>query len=137
LLLAAGADPDIATEDGVTALHIACESYNLVLADALLAHGASVNAVTETGISSLRIAAVFGSKDLVERLLCCKGVDVNHADQEGTTALTAVLCVDKFKKEHFKISVLLLAHGASLDLQWRGFLSQFRQRSVDIGMVSQ
>ncbi|EOD60591.1 ankyrin repeat domain-containing protein [Amycolatopsis vancoresmycina] len=80
------ADPVAA--NGTTPFFAAAVHGHLEAASVLLRAGADPNAVNrDTGWTALTTAVVAGRDDLVRGLLAFDGVDVNHADAEGATAL--------------------------------------------------
>lgn len=87
LLLEAGAKVDAADHDGRTPLIVACFSGRPEVVKLLLAHGADPNRVIALGMTPL-ISSLFGAPDrrVIEMLLKA-GVDVNHRDAAGKTAL--------------------------------------------------
>ncbi len=96
-LLELGADPNLATKSGATALIIAAELCDLELTKALLAHGANVNFRSDNGNTPLT-SAVSGGYDpetrkmkadapAVVRALLAHGADVNATDSDGKTPL--------------------------------------------------
>jgi ankyrin repeat protein len=95
LLLAHGADPNIATFEGTTALMAAsgvnwtvAQTYTespQALIDAIelcLEHGADVNAVNSMGVTAMIGAANRGSNDII-RLLHAKGARLDVVDKQG------------------------------------------------------
>ena len=99
LLLAHGADPNVATFAGTTALMAAAgvnwtvaQTYTespQALIDAImicLEHGADVNAVNSMGVTALIGAANRGSNDII-RLLHSKGARLDVVDNEGRSPL--------------------------------------------------
>ena len=95
LLLAHGADPNIATFEGTTALMAAAgvnwtvaQTYTespQALLDAIqicLDHGADVNAVNSMGVTAMIGAANRGSNDII-RFLHSKGARLDVVDKEG------------------------------------------------------
>jgi ankyrin repeat protein len=99
LLLEHGADPNIATFEGTTALMAAsgvnwtvAQTYTespQALIDAInicLEHGADVNAVNSMGVTAMMGAANRGSNDII-RLLHAKGARLDAVDKEGRSPL--------------------------------------------------
>jgi ankyrin repeat protein len=99
LLLEHGADPNIATFEGTTALMAAAgvnwtvaQTYTespQALIDAInicLEHGADVNAVNSMGVTAIIGAANRGSNDII-RLLHAKGARLDIADKQGRSPL--------------------------------------------------
>src|SRR5207302_2569010 len=87
-LLAAGADVNIHTEAGYTALHAAAIERNAQIIQALISAGADVNSRTKNNITPL-ICSVGSpySDPKIALALIRAGADVNVADVEGETAL--------------------------------------------------
>ena len=92
LLLAAGADPDAADEDGDTALHFVAKSGREEVVGALAEGGADLDKANDNGATTLMYAASSGHSGAVRRLLEL-GADhtaVGTGDvYEGKTALRA------------------------------------------------
>jgi uncharacterized protein len=99
LLLAHGADPNIATFEGTTALMAAsgvnwtvAQTYTespQALIDAIeicLEHGADVNAVNSMGVTAMIGAANRGSNDII-RLLHAKGARLDVVDKQGRSPI--------------------------------------------------
>ena len=120
VLLAAGADPNIANKWGLTPLMIAkCA----VVAEALLAAGAAVNAVTladgggaRQGKTALMKAVGDGHLPVV-RVLLAHGADLEMRDAEGRNAL-----IFSAINTHEGISQELLAAGATVGLVGSGLI---------------
>ena len=87
LLLARGADANLAGRDGDTALMDANTPAKIKL---LVAHGAQLNARDEEGRTALMHAIDRGEVDVVEALLQA-GADASIADAKGATALMRAL----------------------------------------------
>ncbi|MEL6959939.1 MAG: ankyrin repeat domain-containing protein [Pseudomonadota bacterium] len=97
MLLEGGADPNegsdawtqgTGVEGGVPVLHQAARRMNTArVLDALLDHGADVNAVWK-GLSAYAFAAVFGNRDLAERLVA-RGADQTLTRDEALLAQAA------------------------------------------------
>ena len=99
LLLAHGADPNIATDAGTTPLMVAAgvnwavaETFDLgneaLLEAVKLAHslGNDVNAVNSMGIAAIHGAANRGANDVIE-YLAANGARLDIADAQGRTPL--------------------------------------------------
>ena len=88
LLLAHGAQVNVANRSGQTALTIAIEEKNPLLVSKLLVAGADPNAVDKSqgNASALILAAKIRRVDIAEMLLK-KGADVRLKDQFGKSAL--------------------------------------------------
>jgi ankyrin repeat protein len=100
LLLAHGADPEIPTAAGVTALMAAAgvgwvprqtytESKESLLAavELCVEKGANINAATSKGYTALHGAAYRGSDEIVQFLMQ-KGAKLDAKDSEGRTPMT-------------------------------------------------
>jgi len=106
---------------GLTYLQLAvCVGQGRIL-DALLAAGADINAADGLGgMTPLHIACMGNDRGMIERLLDCKGVDVNAVDKKRRTSLHTLLeygagrvAVDA--DANVELCRLLLSRGASLD----------------------
>lgn len=85
-LLASGADPNAADDQGFTPLHFAAQGYHVEAAKLLLDAGADVDSVNKFGNTPLW-TAVFncnGSGDLID-LLLGRGADPDRPNQAGDT----------------------------------------------------
>lgn len=87
-LIAAGADVNRSSKNGVSPLHWAC-SLKTSLADALIAAGANVNAISDDGKTPLHYAAS-GQLETVRLLLKAKA-DPNVRDKKGWSPLAIAL----------------------------------------------
>lgn len=102
-LLSRGADVNLSSTDGDTALHGACEAHNLPLIQLLLAHGANIHAINGRDETPAHCVLVNRSRsrnpgDVVPILRCLinAGVDVDALDLKGATILhlAAANCSD-------------------------------------------
>jgi len=90
VLIQAGAPldtTDVTTQ--ATPLHLAALYGREAIARLLIQKGANVNATMKFGITPLLVAAQFSQAPIIQLLLEQKDqkVDINHADQDGFTAL--------------------------------------------------
>jgi len=89
LLTHSNIDPNLLSQDGLTALSLAAIEGSEGVVRLLLAWGPiDLNSTdTATGRRALGHAAFHGHKGVVELLLACKGTEPNHVDVNGQTAL--------------------------------------------------
>jgi ankyrin repeat protein len=87
MLLEAGADPNVANDEMVTALFLAAAGDRVESAIALIKAGANVNAVLASGVTPLMTAAGESSARFVEVLLGA-GAVVGTVDKQLRSALT-------------------------------------------------
>ena len=108
VLLTQGADPDIKSNNGTTALiRAAEESNNMPIIRALLDKGADVNARNDKGETAL-IKAVY--RDDVAQLLLERGADANAKDNNGVTVLMWAI-----RAHHVELVHALLERGANVN----------------------
>ena len=81
-----GADPDVASTEGIRAVHIAAFLDDEELAEQAIRHGADVNARDSDGFTPLHFCGMVGSPG-VARLLVAKGADKNAKDKDAKTPL--------------------------------------------------
>jgi ankyrin repeat protein len=93
VLLKAGADVNLASWDGDTALHVAAGHERPALISLLLKAGADPQAENSKGVTPLAMAANFGCEKSVARLLD-EGVDPDFKSKDGKTAL--LMCSEGF-----------------------------------------
>ncbi|SCV00010.1 LAMI_0G02278g1_1 [Lachancea mirantina] len=79
-------DPNVKTNQGVTALHLACSKQHLDIAEVLIEHGASTRCKDSRQQLPLHRAASVGSLPLT-KLLCDNNSPVNSKDIQGWTPL--------------------------------------------------
>ncbi|CAL8069547.1 unnamed protein product [Orchesella dallaii] len=82
LLLESGVNPDVANEDGLTALHQCCIDDNEEMMKILLDYGANVNAEDSEKWTPLHAAATCGHLHLVQYLIV-KGANLLAVNAEG------------------------------------------------------
>ncbi|WP_258100958.1 ankyrin repeat domain-containing protein [Marinoscillum pacificum] len=85
-LIQAGYDPNATQENGKTLLHLAAESDNLNLVEAVVSSGTAINKVDEDGTTPLQIAAMKATDDQVLKFLVEKGADKSVETGFGETA---------------------------------------------------
>jgi hypothetical protein len=85
-LIQAGADVDMAANDGATALIIASQEGFGAIAEALLQVGADIDIAAENGATALMVASEQGQAAIVE-VLMQSGADVDKVANDGATAL--------------------------------------------------
>ena len=110
LLLQHGADVDVLSFHGETALYYAscCGYYDIVLT--LLEHGAKPDAPSANGRTPLMSSSTVSRLPTVE-LLIAKGADVNAKDRYGRTPLVFAAKVNRFD-----IVRMFLTHGADVNI---------------------
>jgi len=110
LLLSAGADVNLATDDyDISPLSLACANGNPAVVESLLAAGAAPNRAKQTGETPLMRCASAGTVEAVKALLRA-GADVNAKENErGQTALMWAAA-----EQRPAVVTELVAHGADL-----------------------
>jgi ankyrin repeat protein len=128
LLLANGADVNLATHHEVTPLQHACRIGNPEIVKLLLKAGADVNhpGYEKFDGSPLTTAAAYGYKEIVSILLEA-GADPNMTDQKGQTALVAAA-----KNNNIEIVRVLLKAGADPSIKDKKGRSVYDLSSDDI-----
>lgn len=140
LLLAAKPDLETRSEDGKTALHLACEKGDAEIVGRLLDAGGRPNAQDKDGETPLMMAAAHGDLPVVKRLVSA-GAKVETRSSSGGTALE--------EADGEAITLYLLAKGAkavtdrdgisALTLAlWRGeesLLRPLRRAGAKIGLI--
>ncbi|ELP85015.1 ankyrin repeat-containing protein, putative [Entamoeba invadens IP1] len=86
-LIDKGADQCVIDKDGNTLVHVAVKGRQGDMFGLLANLGMDVNCVNEDGVTPLIYAIQLGFDDVVTELLRIKGIDVNHRDHSGRTAL--------------------------------------------------
>lgn len=116
LLLTAGANPNVASDDGVTPLMIAAaqptEKGREILRS-LLAAGADTNAIDEDGDSALGYAVGYPQESILSALLAA-GANAGHPNKKGETPLMLAL-----EDGQLAVARVLLESGADLSLRAR------------------
>ena len=103
-LLAAGADPNVRGQIGLTPLISAALGGRADIAKLLVDKGADVNAKSDNGMTALMVAAAEGHKE-VAQLLLEKGADPNILDPSGLTAFKMAAL-----RQHKEVAALLRPH---------------------------
>jgi len=125
--LAAGADPNLSTDNHETPLSFHASWGNLEVVNRLLDHGADPNYIDpEINFSILDYAASHGNRNIVEALLSA-GADL-HRSCDGWSALTIAL-----KGGHFAVAELLVSRGAQLSERDREELTSLAARVLKLG----
>jgi ankyrin repeat protein len=119
LLLAKGADPTLADQDGATPLHYLALSWNPEkmekIIDLLLEAGADINARDRTGRTPLMMTAHNNrDQEKASAMLLAKGTDPNLTDNQGNTFLHQ-LVAGSSRKDPAQTIALLTKRGAILD----------------------
>lgn len=109
ILLEAGADANLADEDGVTPLTVAAQNGHFEVVKILLKAGADVNLASKHGVSPLLLAAQNGHTDIVKILLEAHAhVDSIFKTYGSTPLLQAI------RFGHTAILKMLLQRGADI-----------------------
>ncbi|MDG2220902.1 MAG: ankyrin repeat domain-containing protein [Rubripirellula sp.] len=85
-LLRAGADPNVADQDGLTPLMFAISDFEKVRM--LIRHGAKVDAETKLGRRAILMAAAHAGNTKVVLALMRAGADLHYADRRDWTAIS-------------------------------------------------
>ena len=109
-LLGAGADPNIARDDGTSPLLLACEKGHAEVARKLLAAGANPKIARDDGFTPLTIACQNGHSQAVDMLLDA-GADVTTTTQKILWTCLHYAAWDNYPA----LADVLLAHGAPVD----------------------
>ncbi|GAV52650.1 hypothetical protein ZYGR_0AG06410 [Zygosaccharomyces rouxii] len=104
-------DLNLATNQGITALHLAVSKKHTRICEFLLNNGASVRVKDKRSQLPLHRAAAIGSMGMVD-MLCRAGSPLNRNDNEGWTPLFHALA-----EGNGDVAVLLVKHGADPDLE--------------------
>ena len=113
LLIAKGADVEVADLLSATPLHRAASWGHKEIAELLITKGANVNAEDKWGNTPLHLAAYKGHKENV-KLLIAKGADVNAKNEDGETPLD-----DAVRYKQTEIAALLRKHGGKTSEELR------------------
>jgi ankyrin repeat protein len=114
LLVARGANVNLATDLGVTALSLACTNGSVAMVDLLLRAGANANAARSTGETPLMTCARTGRTAAVAALLA-RGAEVNARQARGQTALMWAIA-----ERHVEIVQTLIGRGADVNARSAG-----------------
>jgi len=122
LLLARGADPQLAANSGATPLSAAVSMRHVDIVDRLIASGASLEQKLPGELTVLMVACALGLPDLAARLLAA-GADVHASDSQGRMALHCAAMFGFTARERARLVALLdtlLLAGAEADLSAAG-----------------
>ncbi len=130
VLLDRGADVNVATENGKTALMSAAKLGHRSLMEALLRGGADINAVNHNGGTALMYAALGGDLEAV-RYLLKRGAKLDAASMTGWSALTVAAA-----KGHADIVGFLLGRGSDVNVTdiygWTPLMRAVEQRKMAV-----
>ena len=110
VLIDAGANIEAKDKKGYSPLLFACVIGELVLVKKLVAAGAGVRVTNDEGTACLAIAASRGHTETVRYLVDLPEVEVDHADDEGRTALHWALYT-----KHADVVPVLIDAGADIE----------------------
>jgi ankyrin repeat protein len=132
-LIERGADVNLRTKAGASALMFAVAIGHPALISTLVEKGAVVEAKTEDGETALMFAAANGSKEIAQ-LLKAGGADVNALSNAGWTALKSAV-----RAKHVEIARWLLENGAGVDLKgdsgWTALMSAVQSENLDLARM--
>ncbi|MGJ7904413.1 ankyrin repeat domain-containing protein, partial [Lysobacter sp. 1R34A] len=117
LLLARGADPQLAAHSGATPLSAAVSMRHAEIVDRLVAAGASLEQRLPGDLTVLMVACALGLTDLAARLLTA-GADVHARDAQGRMALHCAAMFGFTARERSRLVALfdtLLLAGVDAD----------------------
>lgn len=116
MLLELGANPNVKTSRGDSALGRACACHDSErVVSALLERGAKVNQADATGDTPLIWAATYGSTKNCRALLKA-GAKPNATNDDGATALVCALAAARYDAKCLDVVPVLLAAGADPSL---------------------
>jgi len=132
-LIERGADVNLRTKAGASALMFAVAIGHPALISTLVEKGAVVEAKTEDGETALMFAAANGLKEIAQ-LLKAAGADVNALSNTGWTALKSAV-----RAKHVEIVRWLLENGAGVDLKgdsgWTALMSAVQSENLDLARM--
>ena len=126
VLIDAGADIETKDDMGRSPLHWSCRSGSLAVAKVFVEAGAGVRGTCNFGNTCLIFAAHHGHTETVRYLVGLKDVDVNHKDEDGSTA---VLCA--VLQNHSDVVQLLIDGRADIEVKDDNGRSPLLCASVD------
>ena len=118
VLIDAGADIETKDDMGRSPLHCACRSGALLAVKVLVEAGAGVRVTDKEGDTCLTLASCFGRTETVRYLVGLLQVDVNHKDNDGSTAL-----LQAADENHADVVEVLIDAGADVDVKDEAGLS--------------
>ncbi|KAI9565926.1 ankyrin repeat protein [Daphnia sinensis] len=118
LLLNAGADPNLATLQGETPLHVAAQikpacPIRLQIVNLLIDWRAKVNATDNLGRTPLHVATFNAAEEVVKKLLECPSIEINPRD--GLRGITPLHLAAWYGHEN--IARLLINKKAKIDVE--------------------
>ncbi|KAI6654349.1 Ankyrin repeat protein [Oopsacas minuta] len=124
-LLAQGADPNIQSDIGKSALHLACESAGQDVIYLLVTNNADIDLIDIQGYTALLIAAENG-KDNTISILANAGANLDVRNEQGRSALILAAIND-----HANVIHELITNGASIDITDNG-----RYNALERGLMN-
>jgi hypothetical protein len=110
ILCSNGADVNVESSYGWTALNWAVIQNKSACVDAILSLGADINSSNYNGTTALMFAAATGNKGMV-KMLCDKGANVNARTNDGTSALMLATRLDSVARMH-------ILYGRGVDINY-------------------
>lgn len=109
-LIRSHCDINIANNDGMTLLHIACSDDDLFLIRTLIRNGCNVSIADKLGRTAFHIASEYSCEESIALLV--KNCDVNVKNNKGQTSLH-IAC----QRQSLEIVNLILHHGCDVNIQ--------------------
>lgn len=110
-LITAGAQTDLQTDTGLTALHFAIINNNLAVTQKLITAGAQIDLQNNSGMAALHMAIINGDLAITEALIIA-GAQIDLQNDSGLTALHMTI-----QKNNIALAKALIIAGAQIDLQ--------------------
>ena len=123
-------DVNMKTGEGLTGLHVACQTDNVAAIEALCQHPlVNVNSRSDNGDTPLMLAIIGGHVEAVKKLVTNDQVDLENLDYRDRINfdnghivhgfLTILGIIDEAKQERFRMSLNILRLGEASDIEER------------------